>query len=121
MARQVQNTRVGESPRLTLCAVHWRCPTVKVRVIARWRTASLCRVALAAWRCCWQCVQAGPANCKVCYRRMANSTDTYVFGEGDVEGVLVIWPNHAGIVAAPIILGRPLMALENPIKIEAPA
>jgi hypothetical protein len=52
---------------------------------------------------------------------MANSSDTYVFGEGNVEGVLVIWPNHAGIVAAPIILGRPLVALENPIKIEAPA
>jgi hypothetical protein len=51
---------------------------------------------------------------------MANSSDTYVFGEGDVEDVLVIWPNHAGIVAAPIVLG-PLMALENPIKIEAPA
>src|SRR5262245_61209507 len=24
--RQVQKTRFGESPRLTLCAVHWRCP-----------------------------------------------------------------------------------------------
>src|SRR5262249_10213220 len=44
----------GESPRLTLCAVHWRCPTVKVR-IARWRTASLCQAALAASQYCSLC------------------------------------------------------------------
>jgi hypothetical protein len=40
-------------------------------------------------------------------------------GEGDEQGVVVIWPEHSGIIAAPIILVRRSFSLKNSNELEA--
>jgi hypothetical protein len=57
------------------------------------------------------------------------STDAYlcalvsfapcVPSKGDEQGVVVIWPDHWGIIATPIILGRRRFSLKEPGELEA--
>lgn len=39
--------------------------------------------------------------------------------KGDEQGVVVIWPDHWGIIATPIILGRRRFSLKEPGELEA--